>query len=209
MKRIAVPFIAALLMLGITTAHASNVGVDLNVQIGTPPQPPPTRVIVRESAPPPSTIYIEDDVDFVYPSQLGFYVGVGLQDDLFFLNNLYFTYRSGTWYKSHNHRSGWVAVERNHLPPGLRKHKLERIRYYRDREFQNYEREGDHYRGRHARSERGEWKGHRKSEKEYRKEEKRRDKNDRKEERTEEKQYEKGNRGHGNDREGKGHGGDR
>lgn len=201
--KVSMAFITALLMTGLNTAQASNVGVDLNLHVGTPPQPPPTRVIVREPAPTPRTIIIEEDVDFVYPSQLGFYVGVGLQQDLFFLNNFYFTYRDGAWYRSPNHRSGWVQIERRHLPPGLRKHKLERIRYYRDREYKNYEREGDRYRGRHARSERGEWKGNRKSDKDYRKSEKQREKDDRKEEKSREKE----DRSHGHDRDQGGHGG--
>lgn len=188
-------FIAALLLLGISTANASNVGVDVNLQIGNPPPPPqviiresappPTRVIVREAEPPSRTIIIEDDVDFIYPSQLGFYVGVGVPFDLFFLNNFYFTYRDGYWYRAHNHRGPWVEVQRRHLPPGLRKHKLDRIRYYRDHEYRLYERDRDHYRGRHTRSDKGEWKGHRKAVKEYRKDEKRRDKMERKMEKHE------------------------
>lgn len=210
MKR--VNFIAAAILCASTSAYASNVGVDLNVQIGTPPPPPPP-VIIRESSPPPErvivreeprarTIIIEDDVDFVYPSQLGFYVGIGTPYDLFFLNSFYFTYRDGYWYRAHNHRGPWVQVERRHLPPGLRKHKLERIRYYRDHEYRIYERDRDHYRGRHVRSEKGEWKEHRKAENEYRKEEKRREKAERKmekeyrkEERREERDHDRGRRG--------------
>lgn len=189
-----VPFIAALLLMGISSAEASNVGVDLNVQIGNPPPP---QVIVRESAPPPRTIIIEDDVDFIYPNELGFYVGVGVPFDLFFLNNFYFTYRDGYWYRAHNHRGPWVQVERRHLPYGIRKHKLDRIRHYRDREYRVYSRDRDHYRGPYGRSVRGEWKEHRKAEKRHWKEEKRRDKVERKiekEQRKEERKWEKDDR---------------
>jgi hypothetical protein len=195
-----VPFIAALLLLGIRTADASNVGVDLNLQIGNP-APPPARVIVREPAP-SRTIVIEDDVDFIYPSELGFYVGVGVPYDLFFLNNFYFTYRDGSWYRANNHRGPWVVVDRRHLPPGLRKHKLDRIRYYRDREYRVYEREHDRYNGRHFRSDRGAWKEHKRAEKEQWKDEKRHEKMERRIEKEERKEEKRGDReDRGRDRE--------
>jgi hypothetical protein len=215
-----VPFIAALLLLGISTADASNVGVDLNLQIGNPPPPqviiresapPPPRVIVREHEPPSRTIIIEDDVDFIYPSQLGFYVGIGVPYDLFFLNNFYFTYRDGYWYRAPNHRGPWVVVERRHLPPGLRKHKLDRIRHYRDREYRVYERERDHYRGRHFRSDRGEWKEHRRADREQWKDEKRHEKMERrieKEERKEDRRRDKEDHGRDRDQERGRHGRD-
>jgi hypothetical protein len=202
MKKVSI-IIAVAMISASSAAYASNVGVDLNVQIGNPPpppviireSPPPERIIVREE--PASRIIIEDDVDFIYPSQLGFYVGVGIPYDLFFLNNFYFTYRDGYWFRAHNHRGPWVQVERRQLPPGLRKYRLEKIRYYRDHEYKAYEREHDHYRGRHVRSEKGEWKERRKAEKEYRKEDKRQDKAERKMEkqhRKEEKQWDKEDR---------------
>lgn len=209
MKNVSI-IIAAAMLCASSAAYAGNVGIDLNVQIGSPPPPP---VIIRESAPPPEriiireepasrTIIIEDDVDFIYPSQLGFYVGIGTPYDLFFLNNFYFSYRDGYWYRAHNHRGPWVQVERRHLPYGLRKHKLERIRYYRDHEYRTYERDRDHYRGRHVRSEKGEWKERRKAEKEYRKDEKRRDKAERKmgkeyrkEERRDDRDHDRGRHG--------------
>ncbi|GAM09749.1 hypothetical protein OR1_02029 [Geobacter sp. OR-1] len=197
-----VPFIAALLLLGISTADAANVGVDLNLQIGNP-APPPARVIVRE--PPSRTIIIEDDVDFIYPPELGFYVGVGVPFDLFFLNNFYFTYRDGNWYRAPNHRGPWVTVERRHLPPGLRKHRLDRIRNYRDREYRVYERERDHYHGRHFRSDRGEWQEHRRAEKEQWKDEKRHEKMERKIEKEERKEDRKrGREDRGNERDDRG-----
>lgn len=207
MKKVSI-IIATAILCASSAAYAGNVGVDLNVQIGNPPPPPPP-VIIRESSPPPErvivresepysrTIIIEDDVDFIYPNQLGFYVGIGIPYDLFFLNNFYFTYRDGYWYRAHNHRGPWVQVERRKLPYGLRKHKLERIRYYRDHEYRSYERERDHYRGRHVRTEKGEWKERRRAEKEYRKEEKRQDKSERKmekQQRKEERRWDKEDR---------------
>lgn len=217
------PLITALLLLSIGAANASNVGVDLNLQIGNPPPPPPPQVIVREAATPPSrvivretapasTVIIEDDVDFIYPSQLGFYVAVGVPYDLFFLNNFYFTYRDGRWYRAPNHRGPWVTVERRHLPPGLRRHKLDRIRHYRDNEYRIYERERDHYRGRYFRSDKGEWKEHRQAQKEHMKEERRRDKAERrmeKEQRRDDKRWEKEDRGPDRDRDQGRHGRDR
>ncbi len=169
--------ILATLLLGAATAFAGNVGVDLNVNIGTPPPP---RVIVREQAPPPPVdIIIEEDIDFIYPQQLGFYVAVGVPYDLFYISNQYYMVRDGQWYRGQNHRGPWRSVQYRHLPPGLRKHKLDRVHYYRDHEYVTYERERDMYRGKHFRAEREGRKEHRKEEKREIKEEKRRDKDER------------------------------
>ncbi len=171
-------FLSAILLLGTATAFAGNVGVDLNVNIGTPP---PQQVIVREQAPPPSReIIIEEDIDFIYPEQLGFYVAVGVPYDLFYLRNQYYMYRGGQWYRGPHHRGPWASVHYRQLPPGLRRHKLDRVRYYRDHEYVTYERERDHYRGQHFRSGKEGRKEQRREEKRERKEEKRHDKEERK-----------------------------
>lgn len=194
-----------LLLLGLNSAEASNVGVDLNVNIGNQPPPviirersaPPPRVIVTEPGPYESPDYYEDDVEFMYPGRLGFYVGVGVPFDLFYINNVYFSYRNGGWYRAHNHRGPWTVAEYRHLPYGLRKHKIERIRYYRDHEYKEYRRDHDNYRGRHARIEKGEWKEYRKDARNHAKEDRRYEKERRKDDRRMEKEYRKEGRGEG------------
>lgn len=111
------------------SAHA---GVNVNVEI---PLLPPS--IVVETAP-----------RFIFAPDLGFYVSVGAPYDIVYVGNNYYLYHNGYYYRSGNYNGPWVGVGPRFLPPGLRKHKYEQIRHFRDREFQRYERDHDHYRGR-------------------------------------------------------------
>jgi hypothetical protein len=123
-------------------------------------------------------------------------VAVGVPHDIFYYGNIYYLYRDSRWYRGDYYNGPWRHVERRSLPPGLRKHKFERIRHYRDEEYRRY-RDHDHYRGRHFKPDK-EWKEGRK---EHRREEK--------EQRKAEKRYEKEERGHGRGEghgEGRGHG---
>jgi|SRR6185369_3474058 len=194
---------AAMLVCSAQLAYA---GVNVNINLGEPPRPvvvaPPPAVYVPAPvyvAPPPpaapvSVIEVEDDIQFVYPDALGFYVAVGVPYDLFYLNNSYFLYRDGRWLRAPSSRGPWVAQRYRELPPGLRRHRLERIREYRGREYAIYSRDRDHYRGRHFRSEKEQWREPRHEAKELRKEEQHRDKELRKEERRFEKEQRKDER---------------
>jgi hypothetical protein len=161
------------LTLSASTAHAGNVGVDLNLHLGNTPQ----QVVVREPAYQPSiSIVVEDDVNFILPGPLGFYVAVGLPYDLFFVNNNYYLFRDGLWFRSHRSQGPWATVRHRSLPPGLRRHKIEQIRHYRDAEYDIYRHDREHYRGKHFRSRKEEWK----EEKRQMKMEKHREKEERK-----------------------------
>lgn len=204
--RAVVALVPAVLALGASVAGASNVGIDLNLHLGNQPQqvvvpvaPPPAQVIIREPAP-PAVVTIEDDVDFVYPSQLGFYVAVGVPYDLFYVRNSYYLFRDGRWFRAAGSREPWVAMSYRELPQGLRRHDIERIRAYRGAEYDIYRHDRGHYRGRHFMTRREEWKEQRKAEKErwkearreekeYQKEMKREDKEERKAEKEERKHH--------------------
>jgi len=205
--------VVTVLVLGVSVANG-NVGIDVNLRFGSQPQvvvpvpaPPPTQVIVREPAP-QTVVVIEDDVDFVYPSQLGFYVAVGVPYDLFYVRNNYYLFRDGRWFRASGSRGPWIATRHRELPPNLRRHDIERIRTYRSAEHDIYRRDRDHYRGRHFMTARDDWKEQRNAEKEhwkearqeereYQKELKRAEKEERKAEKEERKHY-KG-RKHDND----------
>lgn len=177
MKKIRI-LVALLTLCASSAAHASNVGVDLNLRVGNPPPPP--QVIVQPPPPHSGTVIVEEDIDFVYPDPLGFYVAIGVPYDLFFLRGQYYLFRDNHWYRGAHHRGPWVEVKHRNLPPGLRKHKMERVHYYRDREYRTYERERDRYRGKHFRSGKDGWKEEKRERKEEWKEEKRREKEERK-----------------------------
>jgi hypothetical protein len=183
--------LVTILMFGASASYAAN--VDVNINLGEPPR----QVIVREPVyqPPVEYIQVQDDVQFIYPGPLGFYVAVGLPYDLFYVQNSYYLFRDGRWSRASRSQGPWVYVDRRALPPGLRKHRIERIRHYRDQEYAVYRRDQEHYRGKHFRSAKEEWKEHRKDEKELRKEMKREEKEDRKESKREEKEERKQHKG--------------
>ena len=178
-----------ILMFTASVAYAGN--VDVNINIGEQPR----QVVVHEPAyQPPLHIQVDEDVQFLYPRPLGFYVAVGLPYDLFFVQNNYYLYRDGRWSRAPRSQGPWVYVERRALPPGLRKHKMERIHHYRDQEYGVYRRDQDRYRGKHFRSPKEEWKEQRRDEKELHKEMKRDEKADRKDAKREEKEERKGHK---------------
>lgn len=193
-KTLAVALCIQLAALDVGTLYAGNVGVDLNIRVGGEPRP----VVVTQPPYEPEPYYeVEEEVDFIYPEPLGFYVAVGVPYDLFFYNNLYFVFRDGRWLSSASSRGGWVTVRYRDLPPVIRRHRIERIREYRSREYVIYQRDRDHYRGRH-RSDKGYWKAAKheekareRAEKRYEKERERDEKRWEKERRHDEKRYEK------------------
>ena len=192
-----------ILMFSASASYAGNVGVDVNINLGEQPR----QVIVREPAyqpayqpeyqpeyQPPVQIQVDEDVQFIYPGPLGFYVAVGLPYDLFYVQNNYYLYRDGRWSRASRSQGPWVFVDRRALPRGLRKHKIERIHQYRDQEYVVYRRDRERYRGRHFRSAKEEWKDQRRDEKELRKEIKREEREERKEAKREEKEERKNHR---------------
>ncbi len=189
--------LVTILMLSASASYAGNVGVDVNINLGEQPR----QVIVREPEyqqpyqPPMQQIQVNEDVQFIYPGQLGVYVAVGLPYDLFYVQNNYYLYRDGRWSRASRSRGPWAFVDRRALPPGLRRNKIERIHQYRDQEYVVYRRDQERYRGKHFRSAKEEWKEQRRDDKERRKDIKREEKEDRKESKREEKEERKNHKG--------------
>jgi hypothetical protein len=178
-------------------AAFANVGVNVNINLGEPQRqvvvapPPPAYVAPPAYAPPAEPIRVDEDIQFVYPDALGFYVAVGVPYDLFYLQNSYFLFRDGRWFRAPSSRGPWLEQGPRNLPQVLRRQRLERIREYRTREYMIYNRDREHYRGKHFRSEKEQWKGRQKEVKERRKEEKWLEKDQRKEEKRVEKDQRK------------------
>jgi hypothetical protein len=171
-----------LVMAVITAASSAQAEVQVNVNVGVPAP----RVVV--SAPP--AIHFDVAPLFVAPSSLGFYVGVDTPYDIIFISDFYYLYYGNGWHRARNYNGPWLEVPYRQLPPVIRRHRIEQIRSYRDREYRVYRNERDHYRGRqfrpdHERKE--EWKDERKRDKEELKDERRRDKEERKEEKQDRK----------------------
>lgn len=91
--------LAAMLLLCAPNANADS--INLNINIGDAPQE--EVIVVREPAHHhhhSREIYIEEDVDFIFPESLGFYVAVGLPFDLFYVGKKYYLYRDGYWHRA-------------------------------------------------------------------------------------------------------------
>ena len=167
--------VLVLVMALITAASSAQAEVRVNVNVGVP-------------APP--AVLFEVEPYFITPPSLGFYVGVDTPYDIIFSSGYYYLYYGNSWQRSRHHNGPWVEVPYRQLPPGIRKHRIERIRTYRDREYNVYRKDRDHYRGRQFRpghDRKDEWKDERKQDKREFKEERKRDKEDRKEEKRDRK----------------------
>lgn len=192
--------VLTLVIAAIAVASSALAEVNVNVNVGVPLP----RIVV--SAPP--AIRFDVAPLFIAPSRLGFYVGVDTPYDILFSTDFYYLYYSNSWHRSNHHNGPWVEIPYRELPPGIRKHRIEHIRSYRDREYRVYRNDRDNYRGRNFRPDherkdemkeerrrhKDEWKDERRQDKEEWKHERRRDKEERKEEKRDRKQ-------HGHDRD--------
>jgi len=170
----------ALVLVIAAIAAASSAQAEVNVNIGVPAP----RVVV--SAPP--AILFDVAPHFVTPSRLGFYVGVDTPYDIFLISDVYYLYYGNRWLRARNHNGPWVEVPYRQLPPGIRRHRIEQIRSYRDQEYRVYRADRDHYRGRHFRPDherKEELKDEHRHEREEMKDDRRRDREERKEEHRE------------------------
>lgn len=196
MKRIAVAVtLAAVFTIPLT--EMAQAGTDINISIGLP---------IKVTAGSGSVFFsLSTAPEFIEPQELGFYAAVDTTHNIYLIDSVYYLYRDRVWYTGNHYNGPWYTVERRHLPPGLRKHKHDRIRYYRDEEYRRYRSDRVNYEGRRYRPEhesrderrerREEMKEQRREMREERKEEKFREKQERKEERGE-------GRGHGHGKHG-------
>jgi hypothetical protein len=128
-------FLIACLSLVATAARGE---VDVHINIGVRPPPPPPPVIVVEA--PPTMLYLPGPA---------VYVAVGVPYDVYFDGDRYYYCHGGHWFWSRRHAGPWAYVGDSHLPPGLRKFKLRKLHWYRDREYHAYRERGPRYHGRH------------------------------------------------------------
>jgi hypothetical protein len=155
--------VAIVVTLSGSSAYAGNVGVDLNIHLGDlfrtvsvrePVYAPPVQVYappVRVYGPPVEEHPIGENVRFIYPDALGFYVAVGVPYDLCYMQNSYYLFRDGRWLRSPSSRGPWVVQSYRDLPQGLRSQRIERIRDYRYAGQRGSGRYQDRYSGRNFR----------------------------------------------------------
>ncbi len=69
----------------------------------------------------------DDVVDIVFDSGLGVYAVVDVPD-IYWDNDYYYRERNDRWERSSNLDAGWILIETNDIPPGLRGKKKENKR---------------------------------------------------------------------------------
>jgi hypothetical protein len=122
--------LAVALVVPVSQADASRVGVSLGINIGVP------AVVAPVYAPQP--VVIEEPPQFFAPPGLGFYIATGVPYDLFFASNRYYLHRANAWYSSSYYNGPWVTVGYNTIPHGIRSLPFERVHYYRDNYYRHY-----------------------------------------------------------------------
>lgn len=175
-----------LVLAASVAASPSLAEMNVNVNIGVPAP----HVVVSSPS-----VRFEVAPLFVAPPRLGFYVGVDTPYDIIFTSDYYYLYYGNSWHSSRHHNGPWVEVPYRELPPGIRRHRIEQIRSYRDREYRVYRDARDAYRGRSFRAGhegRDELKHERRRDREEWKDGKRHDQEERQEERRDSKQHGRG-----------------
>ena len=109
-------------VVSVSFANASNVGLNIGINLGNPPVP----VAV---APP---LEVVEPPEFMAQPGLGFYVAVGTPYDLFYAGNRYYTCRGSAWYSAAYYGGPWVSVGYRTLPRELRRYPIAKLRYFRD-----------------------------------------------------------------------------
>lgn len=127
MKKLLAVASAVFLFQAASVAFAG--GISFSINVGGPP------------------IVISQPPDFLYPSELGFGVAVGVPYDMFYSSGVYYVYRGGGWYRTSAYGGNWIKVRHRELPPELSRYKIAKIHQFRDREYRDYSRDRSHYRG--------------------------------------------------------------
>lgn len=163
--RISIALVLAVFM-AVPSLGGAESNFNVNVNLGVP-LPPPQAVVVS-----PRVVFDAPPL-FLEPSSLGFYVGVDMSHDIALVSGVYYLYQGNSWYRSSHYNGPWAVTRYEQLPAPVKRYKVEKIRYYRDREYRAYHDNRDHYRGKHyrpAKEGKQDWKEDKKRQKEYKRE---------------------------------------
>jgi hypothetical protein len=140
--RLTIALVAIAVIFGGISAEAGNVKVNLNINLD-----PFRPVFIREEIyrPPlpvrydPAPVYSRrDEVRFIFPDELGFYVAVGVPYELCYIDRSYYLFNKGRWLRAYSQRGPWVALGYRDLPVVLRQQRIERIRDYRQHGYNSH-----------------------------------------------------------------------
>jgi hypothetical protein len=125
--------VASAVVLFQTASIAQAANISFSINVGGPP------------------IVIAQPPEFLYPTELGFGVAVGVPYDMFYISGVYYVYRGGGWYRTYSYGGNWIKVRHHELPPELSRYNIAKIHEFRDREYRVYARDRNHYRGKYYR----------------------------------------------------------
>lgn len=185
--RIATALILAAL-LAVPTVGTAEPHFNVNVNLGVPVPPPPPHPAAVVA---PRVVFNAPPL-FLAPSALGFYVGVDMPYDVVLVSGVYYLFQGNHWYRANHYNGPWVVTRYEHLPAPIKRYKVEKIRYYRDREYRVYHDRRDHYRGRHFRPERVEMRHERDDRREHHEDRQQHRRDDRREHHEDRQQHKQG-----------------
>jgi hypothetical protein len=141
-------------LLSITAPVYAGVDVRIGVPLPVVVVPAPVVVAPQVVVDPvqvnvdvPAPLVLAEPPQLIFSPTLGYYVAVGIPQDVVLIDNVYYMHRGGRWFMSDRYNGNWAFVDRGRLPGGLRGHDWNYIRGFRDREYRNYRRDPGHYRG--------------------------------------------------------------
>jgi len=134
--------LAVPLSLCASSSKAGDIGINLHFGSPYPPVIVAPQPVYRHPAP---VFYFDSTPDFCYMDSLGFYVAMGSPYDLFRYRNTYYIYHQGNWHRSSRLNGPWILADYRTLPPGFRRHKIDKIRRYRDAEYYRHRDDGRDY----------------------------------------------------------------
>lgn len=129
------------------TGTGMMLGVLLLSSVGATPASAEVNINVNIGAPPP--IVVHQPPTMVYLAEPGVFVAVGVPYDVFFIGGRYYYFHGDHWFWASGYGGPWVHVVHTSLPPGLRKHKVVKLREYREREYRVYKTQGPKFKGKH------------------------------------------------------------
>jgi hypothetical protein len=174
--------IVTLLLFAASIAEAEvkvNINVNADIPVRVAPVPPQPFITPVPAAVPSFVFQVAPD--FLEPTDLGFFVAIGVPYDMYYIGNAYYIFHNKVWYRARSYNGPWEFVDYGTLPSSLDKYResVVRVRVIRDRDYKEYQRDHTRYSGRHFKPDK-EVKEEKKHEKEEWKENKRREKEERK-----------------------------
>jgi hypothetical protein len=120
-------------------------------------------LLIPRPTPAQVSVSIHFDLPVVLPALVviepGIQVVPDVNEEVFFVDGFYWVRRDTRWYRSHDHRKGWVVIEERGVPGRLVKYPQGHYRKWNPQKEKHGKDEGKHDQGGHEKKEKGKEKG--------------------------------------------------